>query len=325
MITSPMGRYIGKRIAQAVVVMLIVVICNFILLHAVPGDMVDVMAGQTGDQEMMANLRARFGLDQPVYIQLFHYIKNVLSGDLGYSIRDASPVLPLILHALPTTALLVACSVCVALFIGTLTGVLAARFKHSALDVALSVLVLLFYATPIFLTALGLMLIFCVKLGLLPLSGISTPGLDGGVWAHVLDVARHLALPVLALSLFYIAIYARLARASMLQVLNEDYIRTAHAKGMSNVQVILRHALRNALLPVVTMAGLQVADLFGGAVLAETIFGLPGIGQLAYNSVFQRNFPVILGILIVCSLVIILVNLLIDIAYTRLDPRVEVS
>ena len=321
----PMGRYIGKRIAQAVLVMLIVIVCNFILLHAVPGDMVDVMAGQTGDHELMMSLRARFGLDQPVYIQLFHYVKNILMGDLGYSVRDSSPVLPLIMHALPTTALLVACSVCVAVFLGTLTGVLAARYKHSALDVALSMVVLFFYATPIFLTALGLMLIFCVKLQLLPLSGISTPGLDGGLFIHVLDVAEHLVLPVLALSLFYIAIYARLSRASMLQVLHEDYIRTAHAKGLSNAKVIVNHALRNALLPVVTMAGLQIADLFGGAVLAETIFGLPGIGQLAYNSVFQRNFPVILGILIVCSAVIIIMNLLIDLFYTRLDPRVEVS
>jgi len=326
-VNSPLLRYFGRRCLQALVVIFIVIIGNFMLLHSVPGDMVDVMAGQGGDMdaELMATLRARYGLDQPIMVQLGHYILNIFSGDLGYSYRHSSSVLTMILHGLPATTLLVVCSVIVAVIFGTLTGVLAARHAHKPLDVALSVVVLFFYATPIFLTGLALMLIFCVELKWLPLSGLTTPGVDMGVFARIRDIAWHLILPVVSLSLFYIAIYARLARASMLQVMNQDYIRTAHAKGLSGVHVILGHALRNALLPVVTMAGLQVAELFGGAVLTESIFGLPGIGRLAYDSVFERNFPLILGILIVCSFIIILVNLVVDLIYTRLDPRVELS
>ncbi|MEE3662054.1 ABC transporter permease [Brenneria sp. g21c3] len=325
MVNRTFWRYIVKRMLQSVCVLLIVIVGNFILLHAIPGDVVDVMVGQSGDRQLMDALRQRLGLDQPVLIQLYAYVGNILRGDLGYSLQDASPVLPIILHALPTTALLVLCSVVVALFIGTLNGVLAARFAHRPVDVLISVMALFFYATPIFLSAIGLIIIFCVKLQWLPLSGLGTPGLETSLLGHAADVARHLVLPVLSLSLYYIAIYTRLSRAAMLQVMDEDYIRTAYAKGLKTSHVILGHALRNALLPVVTMAGLQIAELFGGAVLAETIYGLPGIGQLAYNAVFQRNYAVILGILIVTSCVVVVVNLLIDIVYTRIDPRVEMS
>lgn len=322
-----MAYYIRRRLIQTVIVVFIVIIGNFALLNAVPGDLVDVIAGRGGDMDpaLMENLRARFGLDQPFPVRLFDYVRNVLTGNLGYSWPHSQPVLTVVLHHLSATTLLVVLSVITSVFFGTLIGVLAARHAHRTVDILLSMLVLALYATPIFLTALGLMLIFSVWLGWLPLSGLVTPGSEAGLWALIGDVARHLVLPVISLSMFYTAIYARLARATMLQVMRQDYVRTARAKGLSEVQVILGHALRNALLPVVTMAGIQIAELFGGAVMTENIYGLPGIGRLAFDAVFARDFPLLMGVLLVCSMIIILVNLIVDIAYTRLDPRVELG
>lgn len=319
--------YLAWRLLQSLVVVAIVVVGSFLLLHLVPGDMVDVLGGQRGDMdaELMANLRARYGLDQPVLVQLYHYVAGVLQGDLGYSFRNSNDVLTLVLQRLPATMLLVVCSVAVAVFFGTLAGVIAARHVHRLTDVVISVVVLVFYATPIFMTGLALVIVLSVKLKLLPVGGLFSPGVDFTTPELIADVATHLVLPVLSLSLFYIAIYARLARASMLQVLHQDYIRTAYAKGLSTSHVIIGHALRNALLPVVTMVGLQIAELFGGAVLTETIFSLPGVGRLAYDAVFERDYPLILGVLLVCSFVIILVNLVIDIIYMLLDPRVEIG
>ncbi|MDS1136060.1 ABC transporter permease [Nitratireductor indicus] len=319
--------YLGWRVLQSLVIIAIVIVGSFLLLHLVPGDMVDVLGGQRGDMdaELMATLRERYGLDQPVLVQLLNYVGSVLQGDLGYSYRNATDVLSLVLQRLPATILLVVCSVITAVFFGTMAGVIAARHAHRPIDVIISMIVLVFYATPIFLTGLGLVIVFSVKLKLLPIGGLITPGVDFNFLELVGDVALHLILPVFSLSLFYIAIYARLARASMLQVLDQDYIRTAYAKGLSTYNVIIGHALRNALLPVVTMVGLQIAELFGGAVLTETIFSLPGVGRLAYDAVFERDYPLILGVLLVCAFIIIVVNLIIDIIYTLLDPRVEIS
>ena len=324
---SALLRYIGKRCLQSAAVIAIVIVGCFLLLQIIPGDMVDILAGQTGDMdaEMMATLRQRYGLDQPMIVQLFSYVGGVLQGDLGYSYRNGNDVLALILQRLPATTLLVTCSVIVAVFFGTLGGIISARHAHRPIDIVVSVIVLFFYATPIFISGLAFMIIFSVKLKLLPLAGLITPGLDGGFLTIAADIAQHMILPVFSLSLFYIAIYTRLARASMLQVLDQDYIRTAYAKGLGTSHVIIGHALRNALLPVVTMVGLQIAELFGGAVLTETIFGLPGVGRLAYDAVFQRDYPLILGVLLVCAVVIVVVNLIIDIAYTFLDPRVEIT
>lgn len=319
--------YLGRRAVQSLIIIAIVIVGSFLLLHLVPGDMVDVLGGQRGDMdtELMAALREKYGIDRPVLVQLLEYVGNVLRGDLGYSYRNSNEVLTLVLQRLPVTILLVVCSVITAVFFGTMAGVFAARHSHKLADVIISMVVLVFYATPIFLTGLGLMIVFSVKLKVLPVGGIMTAGFSGNWFELIVDVATHLILPVVSLSLFYIAIYCRLARASMLQVFEQDYIRTAYAKGLSTYNVIIGHALRNALLPVVTMVGLQIAELFGGALLTETIFSLPGVGRLAYDAVFERDYPLILGVLIVCAFIIILVNLIIDILYTLLDPRVEIS
>lgn len=322
-----MNRYFIQRILQAAVVVILISIGSFTLLQAVPGDLVDVMSAQRADMdaEQMANLRERFGLDQPYVSQLLNYLSGLAQGDFGYSYRTSQTVLDAVLQRLPTTALLVFCSVCVSVFLGTFAGVMCARHAHGPIDVLVSMVVLVFYATPVFLSGLVGILIFGVKLKLLPITGLITPGVEMTPLELIVDLARHLVLPVAALATFYTAIYARLSRASMLQVLGEDYIRTAYAKGLASRNVIIGHALRNALLPVATMVGLQIGELMGGAVLVETIFGLPGVGRLAFEAVFARDYPLVLGILLICSFTIVVVNLLIDFLYTLLDPRVELT
>lgn len=324
---SQTTRFIVRRLAQSALIVFIVVIMNFLILHAVPGDIVDVIAGQAGtmDAELAASLRARFGLDQPIPVQLFQYLINVLQGDLGYSFRQSAAVSVLIAERLPATAILVVLSVIVSVVVGAVVGTIAARNAHGPIDVVISVAILLCYAVPVFLVGIALVLVFSVELKWLPITGLSTPGVELTWFGYILDVAKHLVLPVTSLSLFYVAIYARLARASLLEVLELDYVRTARAKGLSEVRVVYLHALRNALMPLTTMAGLQVSALFGGAVLVETIFGLPGLGRLAFDAVFQRDYPLLLGVLLTSSFVVVAVNLVVDVLYTVVDPRVELS
>lgn len=320
-------RYLGGRLVQALIIIFIVVVANFALLHSVPGDIVDVMAGESGamDAEFVASLREQFGLDQPLPVQLMRYLGNLVTGDLGYSFRNSAPVLDLILERLPATALLVVFSVLFSATVGAVIGVGAAKAAHGPLDLILSAFVLILYATPVFLVGLVMIIVFSVKLSLLPLSGLTTPGVNLTGVALILDIAKHLVMPVVSLSLFYVAIYVRLVRASLLDVFGRDYIRTAQAKGLHPLRITFAHALRNALLPLITMAGLQVSALFGGAVLVETIFGLPGLGRLAFDAVFQRDFPLLLGILLVSSVIVVVVNLAVDLLYTVFDPRVEIA
>jgi len=209
--------------------------------------------------------------------------------------------------------------------LGTVLGAVAARRLNSFTDALISVTSMLFYATPTFLVGLLMILLFSVTLRWLPLAGMVTAGAGFSGWAHVQDVLAHLAMPAAALSLFYVAVYTRLMRASMLEILGLDYIRTARAKGLSWRRILYRHAVRNAMLPMVTMCGLQVSSLFGGAIVVETIFGWPGMGLLAFNAVFQRDFVLLLGILFFSSLVVLLVSLVVDLLYMRLDPRIRIA
>ena len=326
LLSSPALRYVLRRLSQAVLVMLLVVIGSFILIKLAPGDLVDVLAG-TSDMspEQLASMRERFGLDLPVWVQLWNYMLNLLTLDFGYSPLNAAPVLDVILARWPVTAILVVASVSVSMFIGTLFGVIAARNAGKPVDLGISVLMLLFYATPSFIIALGMMLVFSVKLNLLPIAGYSTVGSGYTGFEHFRDVARHLAMPVTALCTFYIAIYGRIGRAALLEVLKLDYIRTARGKGLSERRVVYVHALRNAMLPLVTMAGLQVSSLVGGAVLIETVFGLPGMGRTAFDAVLQRDTNLLLGVVFLSSLSVVVVNFVIDLLYMVLDPRVELK
>jgi peptide/nickel transport system permease protein len=320
-------RYFLRRLAQAVPIVLGIAIFNFMLVHMAPGDAVDVLAGEAGgaNPEYVEQLREKFGLDQPLPVQLGKYLVNVATLDLGFSFRHNMPVVDIILERLPATLLLMVCAILLAFSLGVLLGVTAARHVNRALDRVISVGALLTYATPIFWIGLMLILLFSVRLGWLPSSGMETIGADYTGWARVVDLARHLLLPSVTLALFYMALYTRLMRASMLEVYGLDYITVARAKGVPERRVAYRHVLRNALLPMVTMLGLQVGSLLGGSVLVETVFGWPGLGRLAFEAVFQRDFNLLLGILLLCSVLVVLVNILVDLLYARLDPRIEVG
>lgn len=306
--------------------MLLVVIGSFILIKLAPGDLVDVIAGTRDlNAEQMEALRERYGLDQPVFVQLLRYMYSLATLDFGYSPINAAPVLDIILARWPVTALLVAISVFISMTVGTVLGVVSARNAGNPIDLSISILMLLLYATPSFIIAISLILLFSVFYGSLPIAGLSTIGADYTGFNYVWDVAKHLLMPVTALCTFFIAIYGRIGRAAMLEVLKLDYIRMARAKGLSERRVVYVHALRNALLPLVTMAGLQVSFLVGGAVLVETIFGIPGMGRTAFDAVFQRDTNLLLGVLFVSSLSVVVVNFVIDLIYMVLDPRVELS
>lgn len=319
-------RYGLRRLSQAVVVMLVVVFGNFLLLQLAPGDLVDILAGSTDlNADQMSELREHYGLDQPVVLQAGRYAFNLAHLDLGYSPRNAAPVLDVILGRLPVTAILVVASILLSFTIGTILAVVCARSAGRWVDVAVSTASLLFYATPSFIIAIVLILVFSVFLRWLPVGGLESAGMGLTGWSRLTDIARHLVLPVAALSSFYTAIYARLGRAAMLEILTQDYIRTARAVGLPEKRVMFRHALRNALLPLVTMAGLQASTLIGGAVLVETIFGLPGLGRTAFDAVMERDINLLLGVLFFTSLSIVVINLAVDMLYLAIDPRVELK
>ena len=322
--SAPALRYILRRLAQAPLVLLIVVVLQFFVLHLAPGDVADVIAGeaQSADPEFIKKLRADLGLDQPIVVQLGLHIWRVLRLDLGNAHSFGVPVVELIGDRLPATLLLMVCAITLAFVGGAALGMLAALRAGSLLDMAISVLALLFYATPAFLLGIGLVLIFTVQLNWLPMSGMSAIYGDASWWVRALDITRHLVMPMVALGLFYVAIYTRLMRSAVLEVIHQDYIRTARAKGLMPLRIIWVHMARNAVLPMVTMLGLQVGSLLGGAILVETVFGWPGIGRLAFEAVFRRDVPLVMGILFFSSLLVLAVSLLIDLVYTRLDPRI---
>jgi peptide/nickel transport system permease protein len=319
--------FLGRRLLQAVVIVAGVAVINFLLLHLAPGDVVDVLAGESGtaDATYLAELRQKFGLDQPLAVQLGRYLWNVATLDLGHSFRHNMPVITLILQRLPATLLLMVASLSVAFLAGIVLGVTASRRLRSLADNVITVVALLAYATPLFWLGLMLIVVFTVKLDLLPGGGMYTVAAGHAALAHAADVLRHLVLPATTLSLFFMATYTRLMRASMLEVYGMDYVRTARAKGVSERRVAYRHVLRNALLPMVTMLGIQVGALLGGAVVVEVVFGWPGLGRLAFEAVFQRDFNLLLGILLLSSCLVIAVNLGVDLLYTWLDPRIEVG
>ncbi|MFI5020176.1 MAG: ABC transporter permease [Alphaproteobacteria bacterium] len=319
-------RFVLRRLAQAVPTVLLIVVVNFFLLHLAPGDAAQVLAGEAGSAtpEYMAALRAKFGLDQPLYVQLFDYIKTMLSLDLGMSFRQNEPVLTLILGRLGPTLLLMTTTLFLSLGGGVLLGILAASGLRTWRDNVISVLALVSYATPLFWLGLMLIILFSIDLGWLPTSGMETIGAFYQGWARVFDIARHLVLPALTLSLFYLAVYTRLMRAAMLEQAGMDYVTTARAKGLSERRITFVHVLRNAFLPVLTIAGIQVGGLIGGSVVVETIFDWPGLGLLAFESLFARDLNLLFGIFFLSACLVVLVNLAVDVLYTFLDPRIEV-
>lgn len=305
----------------------LIAVANFFLVRMAPGDPAQVMAGQSGasDEIYMAQLRKEFGLDQPLLTQLGVYVNHLAHFDLGYSHRQQQPVLTLILDRLSATLLLTGLAFVLSVSVGVLLGVLSARCVGSWTDTAISIVALLFYATPIFWSGLLLVLIFSVTLNWLPAYGYSTIGAGLTGIKAVIDIALHMILPVATLSLFYVAIYARLSRASMLEVSRLDFVKTARAKGLPERQVLVRHILRNALLPVVTYAGIHAGGLVGGSIVVETIFAWPGVGRLAFEAVSQRDYSILLGVFFVISVIVVSINLLTDFIYAYVDPRIELE
>lgn len=319
-----MARFILLRLGKAVLVILGVAILNFILIQLAPGDPAAVMAGEAGagDAQYIAQLRAQFGLDKPLPVQLWTYISGVLQGDLGYSYRNQVPVIDLIASRLPATLLLTGCAFVLSLLIGIGAGVFAAWRRGKLTDTVVMTGALVFYATPLFWVGLMAVLLFSIKLGWLPAFDMETVGAGFTGWARVRDIAEHLVLPVLTLGLFSAAVYARLTRASMLEVMSLDFVKTARAKGVPQARIIRKHVLRNAILPIFTFASLQAGQLVGGAVLTETVFAWPGIGRLMFDALLQRDYPVLLGVFLTTAAVVVLVNLVTDILYRVVDPRI---
>jgi len=323
----PLLRFLASRLAKGVLVLIAIAILNFFLIRAAPGDPAAVMAGEAGaaDAVFLEQLRERFGLNRQLLEQLWIYLKGYLTLDLGYSYRQQRTVASLIGERLPATLLLTGAAFVVSLVLGVWLGALAARRAGRWSDSAITTLALVFYATPLFWIALMSQIVFSLKLGLVPNVGYETIGANYTGLRRALDIGQHLVLPALTLGLFFTALYARMMRASMLEVAGADFIKTARAKGLSEAVVTRRHIARNAILPVVTLAGLQAGQIVGGAVLTETVFAWPGIGRLMFEALAQRDYAVLLGVFFVSSAMVVLFNLVTDLVYRLVDPRIEAA
>lgn len=314
----------GRRLAASIPTLALILIGVFLLLQFAPGDTVDAMMAQMGggDAATARELRHFYGLDLSIPVQLVNYLWRLVRLDLGYSAIYGKPVAVVIAERLPVTLLLMTASLSFAFFFGLVFGVIAARSVNKWQDTLVSTLGLIFYATPSFWFGLMAIVVFSIYLQWLPAGGYEDIGsVKTGIW-HVLDIAAHLMLPALTLGLIFLAIYLRIMRASMLEVQNFDFVRTARAKGLDETRIITRHVLRNALLPMVTLIGLQAGTMLGGSVVVESVFSLPGLGRLAYESVIQRDLNTLLGIVFVSALLVIAVNFITDLLYARLDPRI---
>jgi peptide/nickel transport system permease protein len=320
-------QFMSVRILQGLMALLLIATVNFMLVRAAPGDPVSIMAGEAGasDPQFVAQLRQQFGLDQPLPTQLANYLGHVVQLDLGFSYRQQQPVVDLILDRMPATLLLTGTAFVLSLVFGVGLGAMASRHAGKAVDSIITVVALVFYATPLYWLAMMAVLIFTVQLDWLPAFGFFTVGADLHGLDKVLDIAKHLLLPALTLALFYMAVYARMTRAAMLEVAQMDFVKTARAKGVPPGRIQRKHILRNALLPVVTLAGIQAGGMIGGAVLTETVFAWPGIGRLMFDALLQRDYNLLLGCFLFTAAMAVLFNLITDLVYTLVDPRIELS
>jgi peptide/nickel transport system permease protein len=320
-------RLLLRRLAGTVPLLLIVAIGGFLLLEAAPGDAVDAYVGAIGgaDSTRAAELRAEWGLDRGPLQRFLAYGAALVRGDLGWSTAFQRPVLDVILERLPNTFLLMGLATALAFGAGSFLGIVAGARPGSRRDRALSLASLAVYAMPGFWLGLVLIVIFAVDLRWLPTGGIETIASGKTGIDRLLDIARHLILPVASLGIVYLALYLRLMRDSMAEIWKQDFVRAARARGLPRRRLILRHVARNALLPVVTMLGLQFGAMLGGGIVVEGVFAIPGVGRLALEAVVQRDMPLLLGVMLISALTVIAVNLITDLAYSLLDPRVGSS
>jgi ABC-type dipeptide/oligopeptide/nickel transport system permease component len=304
-----MLRYITKRIIMLLPVLFGVSLISFAFLHMVPGDPVTLLAGDQADQGYIETLKKEYGLDRPLHIQYFQFVSHVVRGDFGTSIRSREPVIKLLKVRFIFTTQLASLSILIAGFICLIAGVISATKRYSIIDNVCMVGSLFGISVPIFWFALLLMLVFAVYLGWFPAGGSGT--------------LKHLILPAIALGASSSAVIARMTRASMLEVIRQDYIRTARANGFGEMIIVYKHALKNAMIPVITVFGLEFGYMLGGAVLTETVFSLPGLGRLMVEGIFQRDYPVVQGAMLLVATTFVLINLLTDIVYSIFDPRIR--
>lgn len=319
-----MARYVLSRTLQFIPVVFGVITLIFTIVRLAPGDPVLALVGDfPAPEEYVRQVREEFGLDRSLPEQFLRYLAALAHGDLGFSFVYRKPVLALVAERAAATALLTLTALAFASTAGVILGIAAARHPSSTLDVVISGGSVIGFSIPVFWLGQLLILLFAVTLGWLPAQGMITVRDAPEGWARGGDVLRHLLLPAGALSLRFLAMTARVARSSMLEVLGRDYVRTAQAKGAGELRVVFRHALPNAILPVLTLVGYQLGFVLAGAALVETVFGWPGMGRLLYDSLFARDFPVLVGIMIVISLSVVVANLMTDLLYAYFDPRIR--
>ncbi len=312
-----MFAYLVRRILATVPVMAVVAVFVFALLHLSPGDPAAIIAGDTASPSDIARIHQALGLDQPLYIQFGRWVWCLMHGDLGISIFTDLPVSQLILQRVEPTAVLTVSTLVLSVLAAIPLGVLAAWMAGSWLDRLVMVFAVIGFSVPVFVLAYVLIYVFAIWTDLLPVQGFVD--LDRGLWPFL----SHIALPTLALAAVFTALIARMTRASMLDVLAQDYIRTAQAKGLADGRILLGHALKNAAVPIVTVIGTALASLIAGVVVTETVFAIPGLGRLTVDAILRRDYPIIQGIILIFSAVYVLINLLIDLSYTFLDPRIR--
>ena len=317
--------YILKRLLQSIPLILFAMAINFVIIHGAPGDPITYLYGASADvsPEQMNKLREELGLNRPLSVQFLFYLRQLAKGDLGFSVINRRPVLDLILERIPATLVLMTAAFIFSVVVGGLWGVMSAVKARTQIDYWVTIASLFGYSMPTFWLGLILIMVFSLHLGWFPTMGMVTLGAQRSGWSGFVDILHHLVLPTITLGTFYLAIYARLIRASMLEILGQEFITTAWSKGLSARTVHYKHALRNALLPVITIAGLQLGFMFTGAVLTETIFAWPGMGGLTYQAILQRDYALLMGLFLMVSVCVILMNLLTDLLYSVVDPRIR--
>ncbi|MGN7300133.1 ABC transporter permease [Ferdinandcohnia sp. SAFN-114] len=311
--------FIVKRILAAIPLLFLISIIAFLLVNLMPGNPVDMMIDTTITGSELEKKKEQLGLNDPLYIQYANWLKEIVTGNLGYSFSKGAPVTELIMDRVPATLLLMGVSLILSLLIAIPVGVLSATKQYSTWDYSLTFLTLAGVSIPTFFLGLSFIYIFAVKLGMFPTGMMGTPGVE----PSFLDTAKHLVLPMTVLGLNGAAVYTRYMRSSMLEIIKQDYIRTARAKGSKERKVIFVHALRNGLIPIITLLGLSIPTLFGGAVITEQIFSWPGVGKLMVDSVFSRDYPVLMALILITSFLVVVGSLLADILYSLVDPKVK--
>lgn len=323
---TPLLPYIIRRILQGIPLFFGVIVLNFTIIHLAPGNPVHMMAGELGaTPEYIDMLTQYYGLDKPLHVQLFIYLSKILQGDFGYSMYQLRPVTEVILDAIPTTLLLVGTAIIMSSILGIILGVISSLKQYSIIDNIITVLSLTGWSIPIFWLGQMLIIIFSIQFNLFPAQGMMSLRTELHGVAKYIDILWHLILPSTSLGAFYLALIVRITRGSMLEVLREDFITMARSVGLSEKTVIFSHALKNALLPVVTVIFMRIGFIFTGALLTETVFSWPGIGGLTYSAMMARDYPTMMGVFILVSVTVITINLLTDIVYAIIDPRIRMQ